>query len=123
MNNDNKLELGFSLHVFYTIRLGLVNHTTDGHTFQKEQKDILIIIALGKFCRSWYLYMVDHRSIFYFNPTKPAHLFISCTLGLSAFQCLNCGISSAFSCRVAMLAKSGIFKDRHTPFHVQLQVY
>ena len=30
-------------------RLGLVNHTTDGHTFQKEQKDILIIIALGKY--------------------------------------------------------------------------
>ena len=29
-------------------RLGLVNHTTDGHTFQKEEKDILIIIALGK---------------------------------------------------------------------------
>ncbi|XP_064600843.1 transmembrane protein 196-like [Liolophura sinensis] len=28
------------------LRLGLVNHTTDGHTFQKEHKDVLIIIAL-----------------------------------------------------------------------------
>ncbi|CAH1790706.1 unnamed protein product [Owenia fusiformis] len=28
------------------LRLGLVNHTTDGHTFQKAEKDILIIIAL-----------------------------------------------------------------------------
>ena len=30
------------------IRLGLVNHTTDGHTFAKDDKDDLIIIALGK---------------------------------------------------------------------------
>ncbi|CAC5388762.1 TMEM196 [Mytilus coruscus] len=29
------------------LRLGLVNHTTDGHTFQKENKDILILIALA----------------------------------------------------------------------------
>ncbi|KAK6182719.1 hypothetical protein SNE40_010340 [Patella caerulea] len=29
------------------LRLGLVNHTTDGHTFQKENKDVLIFIALG----------------------------------------------------------------------------
>ncbi|CAI9730234.1 196-like [Octopus vulgaris] len=29
------------------LRLGLVSHTTDGHTFQKEKKDILILIALG----------------------------------------------------------------------------
>ncbi|ESO94350.1 hypothetical protein LOTGIDRAFT_161576 [Lottia gigantea] len=29
------------------LRLGLVNHTTDGHTFQKENKDVLIYIALG----------------------------------------------------------------------------
>ena len=29
------------------LRLGLVNHTTDGHTFQKEKKDMLILIALG----------------------------------------------------------------------------
>jgi hypothetical protein len=29
------------------LRLGLVNHTTDGHTFQKEKKDIRILIALG----------------------------------------------------------------------------
>ncbi|XP_064621402.1 transmembrane protein 196-like isoform X1 [Lineus longissimus] len=28
------------------LRLGLVNHTTDGQTFQKEKLDILIIIAL-----------------------------------------------------------------------------
>ncbi|XP_053376843.1 transmembrane protein 196-like isoform X2 [Mercenaria mercenaria] len=29
------------------LRLGLVNHTTDGHTFQKQNKDTLIIIALA----------------------------------------------------------------------------
>ena len=29
------------------LRLGLVNHTTDGHTFQKEEKDILTLVALG----------------------------------------------------------------------------
>lgn len=29
------------------LRLGLVNHTTDGQTFQKENKDILILIALA----------------------------------------------------------------------------
>ncbi|XP_041352419.1 transmembrane protein 196-like [Gigantopelta aegis] len=29
------------------LRLGLINHTTDGHTFQKENKDVLIFIALG----------------------------------------------------------------------------
>ncbi len=29
------------------LRLGLVNHTTDGHTFQKEEKDVLLLIALG----------------------------------------------------------------------------
>jgi hypothetical protein len=29
------------------LRLGLVNHTTDGHTFQKEHKDVLILVALG----------------------------------------------------------------------------
>ena len=29
------------------LRLGLVNHTTDGQTFQKQEKDTLIIIALG----------------------------------------------------------------------------
>jgi hypothetical protein len=29
------------------LRLGLVNHTTDGHTYQKDSKDILILIALG----------------------------------------------------------------------------
>lgn len=29
------------------LRLGLVNHTTDGHTFQKEEKDVLILFALG----------------------------------------------------------------------------
>lgn len=29
------------------LRLGLLNQTTDGHTFQKEQRDILILIALG----------------------------------------------------------------------------
>ncbi|XP_067681259.1 transmembrane protein 196-like [Haliotis cracherodii] len=29
------------------LRLGLVNHTTDGHTFQKENKDILIFVALA----------------------------------------------------------------------------
>lgn len=28
------------------LRLGLVNHTTDGVAYQKEQKDVLIIIAL-----------------------------------------------------------------------------
>lgn len=28
------------------LRLGLVNHTTDGHTFQKKDKDIIIIMAL-----------------------------------------------------------------------------
>ncbi|KAK2170271.1 hypothetical protein LSH36_3g01003 [Paralvinella palmiformis] len=28
------------------LRLGLVNHTTDGHTFQKEYKDVLIVLAL-----------------------------------------------------------------------------
>ena len=28
------------------LRLGLVNHTTDGQTFQKQDKDTLIIIAL-----------------------------------------------------------------------------
>ncbi|KAJ8308722.1 hypothetical protein KUTeg_013596 [Tegillarca granosa] len=28
------------------LRLGLVNYTTDGQTFQKEEKDVLIIIAL-----------------------------------------------------------------------------
>ena len=29
------------------LRLGLVNHTTDGHTFQKEKKDILLLVSLG----------------------------------------------------------------------------
>ena len=29
------------------LRLGLVNQTTDGHTFQKEHKDVQILIALG----------------------------------------------------------------------------
>lgn len=29
------------------LRVGLVNQTTDGHTFQKEEKDVLILIALG----------------------------------------------------------------------------
>ena len=29
------------------LRLGLVNHTTDGTTFQKDKKDPLIIIALS----------------------------------------------------------------------------
>ena len=29
------------------LRLGLVNHTTDGQTFQKEEKDTIIIVALG----------------------------------------------------------------------------
>lgn len=29
------------------LRLGLVNQTTDGDTYQKEDKDILIIVALG----------------------------------------------------------------------------
>ena len=29
------------------LRLGLVTHTTDGHTFQKEKKDILTLLALG----------------------------------------------------------------------------
>lgn len=29
------------------LRLGLVTHTTDGHTFQKEEKDILTLLALG----------------------------------------------------------------------------
>lgn len=29
------------------LRLGLVNHTTDGHTFQKEHLDLCILIALG----------------------------------------------------------------------------
>lgn len=29
------------------LRLGLVNQTTDGDTFQKEKKDVLILIALG----------------------------------------------------------------------------
>lgn len=28
------------------LRLGMVNHTTDGHTFQKENTDILTIIGL-----------------------------------------------------------------------------
>ena len=28
------------------LRLGLVNQTTDGHTFQKEHKDVLIVSAL-----------------------------------------------------------------------------
>ncbi|XP_074662878.1 transmembrane protein 196-like [Tubulanus polymorphus] len=28
------------------LRLGLVNHTTDGHTFQKEKLDMLIVVAL-----------------------------------------------------------------------------
>ena len=29
------------------LRLGLVNHTTDGQTYQKDEKDILILLALG----------------------------------------------------------------------------
>ena len=29
------------------LRLGLVNQTTDGHMFQKEHKDVQILIALG----------------------------------------------------------------------------
>ena len=29
------------------LRLGLVNHTTDGHTFQKQEKDTIIIVALA----------------------------------------------------------------------------
>ncbi|XP_005102770.2 transmembrane protein 196 [Aplysia californica] len=29
------------------LRVGLVNHTTDGHTFQKEKKDVLIYISLA----------------------------------------------------------------------------
>ena len=29
------------------LRLGMVNHTTDGHTFQKEQQDPLIYVALS----------------------------------------------------------------------------
>ncbi|ELU04200.1 hypothetical protein CAPTEDRAFT_225997 [Capitella teleta] len=29
------------------LRLGLVNHTTDGHTFQKEDLDMCILVALG----------------------------------------------------------------------------
>ncbi|CAG5115553.1 unnamed protein product [Candidula unifasciata] len=29
------------------LRVGLVNHTTDGHTFQKEKKDILIYVSLA----------------------------------------------------------------------------
>lgn len=29
------------------LRLGLVNHTTDGHTFQKHEKDSQIIVALA----------------------------------------------------------------------------
>ncbi|ESN90631.1 hypothetical protein HELRODRAFT_166330 [Helobdella robusta] len=38
------------------LRLGLVNETTDGHTFQKENKDHVIVVALtvasleGVFC-------------------------------------------------------------------------
>ena len=29
------------------LRLGLVNHTTDGHTFQKEHLDVCILVALA----------------------------------------------------------------------------
>uniref|UniRef100_A0A1I8HVF0 Transmembrane protein n=1 Tax=Macrostomum lignano TaxID=282301 RepID=A0A1I8HVF0_9PLAT len=29
------------------LRLGLVNHTTDGHTYQKENLDVLLLCALG----------------------------------------------------------------------------
>ncbi|BFZ11538.1 hypothetical protein BsWGS_14577 [Bradybaena similaris] len=29
------------------LRVGLVNHTTDGHTFQKEKKDMLIYVSLA----------------------------------------------------------------------------
>ncbi|GFR94062.1 hypothetical protein ElyMa_000909000, partial [Elysia marginata] len=28
------------------LRAGLVNHTTDGHTFQKEKQDVLIYVSL-----------------------------------------------------------------------------
>lgn len=32
---------------FQLLRVGLQNHATDGSTFQKEEKDPLILIALG----------------------------------------------------------------------------
>ena len=29
------------------LRLGLVNHTTDGNTYQKEEKDVMLLVALA----------------------------------------------------------------------------
>ena len=41
------VSLVISIISIQLLRMGLVNHTTDGHTFQKEEKDILILVALG----------------------------------------------------------------------------
>ncbi|CAF0822475.1 unnamed protein product [Didymodactylos carnosus] len=32
------------------LRLGLINVTTDGHTYQKEEKDVIVLIALTLSC-------------------------------------------------------------------------